>query len=136
MQVGINSKGALPLKNKKKHMIENNAYQAPFLAVSGITIVIMIVGPIWAIKALPNWPAQIIRNRPTNSFLGSVKNRPKSAIIQSADIRHIPTLTGATTWFNNKSLTSSEMRRKIVLLNFWGYSCGTNFNLFVSKTSR
>lgn len=35
----------------------------------------------------------------------------------------MPALTGATAWFNAKPLTAADLRGKVVLVDFWTYSC-------------
>jgi thiol-disulfide isomerase/thioredoxin len=35
----------------------------------------------------------------------------------------LPSLTGATGWLNSKPLTPAELRGKVVLVEFWTYSC-------------
>ena len=34
-----------------------------------------------------------------------------------------PSLSGAVTWFNSKPLTPAELRGKVVLVEFWTYTC-------------
>jgi thiol-disulfide isomerase/thioredoxin len=35
----------------------------------------------------------------------------------------MPDLNSATTWLNSSRLSSKELRGKVVLVNFWTYSC-------------
>lgn len=35
----------------------------------------------------------------------------------------MPALAGATGWLNSRSLTAADLRGKVVLVNFWTYSC-------------
>jgi thiol-disulfide isomerase/thioredoxin len=35
----------------------------------------------------------------------------------------LPSLAGATTWLNSQPLTVNELRGKVVLINFWTYTC-------------
>jgi cytochrome c biogenesis protein CcdA/thiol-disulfide isomerase/thioredoxin len=35
----------------------------------------------------------------------------------------LPSLSGATAWFNSPALTSESLRGKVVLVDFWTYSC-------------
>jgi thiol-disulfide isomerase/thioredoxin len=35
----------------------------------------------------------------------------------------LPSLAGAITWLNSQPLTVDELRRKVVLINFWTYTC-------------
>ena len=34
-----------------------------------------------------------------------------------------PLLSGATGWLNSPPLTDSDLRGKVVLVNFWTYTC-------------
>lgn len=36
---------------------------------------------------------------------------------------NLPSLVGATTWLNSQPLTVDELRGKVVLINFWTYTC-------------
>ena len=36
---------------------------------------------------------------------------------------HLPSLDGATRWFNSKPLTPEGLRGKVVVIDFWTYSC-------------
>jgi cytochrome c biogenesis protein CcdA/thiol-disulfide isomerase/thioredoxin len=40
-----------------------------------------------------------------------------------ADVRTAPPLTGATQWLNSPPLTDEMLRGKVVLVDFWTYSC-------------
>jgi thiol-disulfide isomerase/thioredoxin len=40
-----------------------------------------------------------------------------------ADLGHAPGFTGISTWFNSKPLTLRELQGKVVLVDFWTYSC-------------
>jgi hypothetical protein len=35
----------------------------------------------------------------------------------------LPSVRGATAWLNSKPLAQTELRRKVVLINFWTYIC-------------
>ena len=39
------------------------------------------------------------------------------------DEGELPTLAGATAWFNSEPLTPAGLRGQVVLVNFWTYSC-------------
>jgi cytochrome c biogenesis protein CcdA/thiol-disulfide isomerase/thioredoxin len=40
-----------------------------------------------------------------------------------AGVRKAPPLSGATRWFNSQELNSEKLRGKVVLVDFWTYSC-------------
>lgn len=46
-----------------------------------------------------------------------------SALVPMAKAEKMPALTGATAWFNTKPLTTGDLRGKVVLVDFWTYSC-------------
>jgi cytochrome c biogenesis protein CcdA/thiol-disulfide isomerase/thioredoxin len=46
-----------------------------------------------------------------------------TALPNSNDGRIAPPLTGATQWFNSPPLTNEMLRGKVVLVDFWTYSC-------------
>ena len=35
----------------------------------------------------------------------------------------LPSLSGATGWINSKPLTPADLKGKVVLVDFWDYSC-------------
>jgi hypothetical protein len=39
------------------------------------------------------------------------------------DEGRMPDLNGAVAWFNSTPLSSKSLRGKVVLVNFWTYSC-------------
>jgi thiol-disulfide isomerase/thioredoxin len=41
----------------------------------------------------------------------------------SSDRVHMPSLDGAAAWLNSKPLSSSELRGRVVLVNFWTLTC-------------
>jgi thiol-disulfide isomerase/thioredoxin len=45
------------------------------------------------------------------------------ALAPVARAERMPALTGATAWFNSKPLTAADLRGKVVLVDFWTYSC-------------
>lgn len=45
------------------------------------------------------------------------------ALVSAAKAEKMPALTGATAWFNAKPLTAADLRGKVVLVDFWTYSC-------------
>ncbi len=43
--------------------------------------------------------------------------------IEVSHERKMPSLSGATHWLNSESITSESLRGKVVLIDFWTYSC-------------
>jgi thiol-disulfide isomerase/thioredoxin len=52
-----------------------------------------------------------------------VPSIPVSAAADDADGRKLPDLSGATAWLNSPSLTKNQLKGKVVLVDFWTYSC-------------
>lgn len=44
-------------------------------------------------------------------------------ILASADRRHAPALSGASTWFNSEPLTPADVHGHVVAYDFWTYTC-------------
>jgi thiol-disulfide isomerase/thioredoxin len=45
------------------------------------------------------------------------------AVTRPSTKREIPSLSGATAWLNTQPLTSADLRGKVVLVEFWTYTC-------------
>lgn len=52
---------------------------------------------------------------PTNAAPADLANLPVEGVM--------PPLTGATTWLNTPPLTTAQLRGKVVVVDFWTYSC-------------
>lgn len=52
---------------------------------------------------------------PTNAAPADLANLPVEGVM--------PPLTGATTWLNTPPLTTEQLRGKVVVVDFWTYSC-------------
>ena len=48
---------------------------------------------------------------------------PVSAAADDADGRKLPDLSGATAWLNSPPFTKNQLKGKVVLVDFWTYSC-------------
>jgi cytochrome c biogenesis protein CcdA/thiol-disulfide isomerase/thioredoxin len=80
----------------------------------------------------PNAPSSVVMNGPAMMNGGATMNggpammmRGKSAA-QDADLAvegSLPSLAGATEWLNSSPLTADGLKGKIVLVDFWTYSC-------------
>ena len=55
------------------------------------------------------------RGMPTNEAPTDLANLPVEGLM--------PPLTGATTWINTPPLTTEQLRGKVVVVDFWTYSC-------------
>ncbi len=60
----------------------------------------------------------------TGSMTGSMSGAMSGAAAGSAPIEgEMPSLAGATAWLNSPPLTAEDLRGKVVLVDFWTYSC-------------
>ncbi|MBE9159886.1 thioredoxin family protein [Nodosilinea sp. LEGE 06152] len=57
------------------------------------------------------------------SRLGRTKQHAMSATAELPIEGELPSLVGTTTWLNSQPLTVDELRGKVVLINFWTYTC-------------
>jgi thiol-disulfide isomerase/thioredoxin len=55
--------------------------------------------------------------------LGRTKQHATPATAELPIEGELPSLVGATTWLNSQPLTVDELRGKVVLINFWTYTC-------------
>jgi len=55
------------------------------------------------------------RGMPTNAAPANLADLPVEGVM--------PPLTGATTWINTPPLTTEQLRGKVVVVDFWTYSC-------------
>jgi thiol-disulfide isomerase/thioredoxin len=62
---------------------------------------------------------------PDESFLEDNGMGPRiiSAAAQLGNEGHLPSFDGATGWLNSPSLTPDDLRGKVVLVEFWTYTC-------------
>ena len=56
-------------------------------------------------------------------IIGSVVQRAATAAVQLPVEGELPSLGGATEWLNSPPLTAAGLRGKVVLIDFWTYSC-------------
>ena len=64
-------------------------------------------------------PGGAMKNDAPGGAMMSSKNASGSPMTEGA----IPELTGATGWLNSKPLTRASLRGKVVVFDFWTYSC-------------
>jgi cytochrome c biogenesis protein CcdA/thiol-disulfide isomerase/thioredoxin len=55
--------------------------------------------------------------------LGQHAGPVQTADVALPDMGPMPSLSGATLWLNSKPLTRQDLRGKVVLIDFWTYSC-------------
>ncbi len=94
---------------------------------------LMAVGADTALSAdltnsLPNWTntlQAIEQSDPVQAALGAIEgdsgNQPAGSDLQ--DLGPAPEFTGIDNWLNSKPLTLAGLRGKVVLVDFWTYSC-------------
>jgi cytochrome c biogenesis protein CcdA/thiol-disulfide isomerase/thioredoxin len=59
----------------------------------------------------------------TGAMNGGAMMSNKAAAHSATDEGELPTLSGAVAWLNTAPLTSENLRGKVVLIDFWTYSC-------------
>jgi thiol-disulfide isomerase/thioredoxin len=64
-----------------------------------------------------DWPTSLVKTR---RFVTATAAEPQSGL---ADEGSIPELGGAVAWLNSAPLSRESLRGKVVLVNFWTYSC-------------
>jgi cytochrome c biogenesis protein CcdA/thiol-disulfide isomerase/thioredoxin len=108
-----------------------------FGALVIVTAGLMAVGADTALSAdltsaLPNWTdalQTLERANPVQSALSQLEghdqptNQPASNGSSLADMGPAPEFAGIDNWLNSKPLTLADLRGKVVLVDFWTYSC-------------
>src|SRR5215469_10096966 len=56
-------------------------------------------------------------------LMGSVMDQATAAEVQLPIEGDLPSLGGATGWLNSQPLTPTDLRGKVVLIDFWTYTC-------------
>jgi thiol-disulfide isomerase/thioredoxin len=83
-------------------LLKTNAYRLLSLGTAAMTLVAIQLGPIGCAHAQ--------------------SNRTPAAVRLPVE-GEMPSLSGATEWLNSQPLTPAALRGKVVLVNFWTYSC-------------
>src|SRR5207302_10087565 len=87
-----------------------------FLAAASMTIVVTQLGMIGSAKG------QSHKTAPAD--LSTIKGqRITPAALQSTVEGELPSLSSTTTWLNSRPLTAAGLRGKVVLIDFWTYTC-------------
>jgi len=77
-----------------------------------------IVAAIIGVAAVAiDWPTSLVKTLP---FVTATAAEPQSGL---ADEGSLPDLGGAVAWLNSVTLSRESLRGKVVLVNFWTYSC-------------
>jgi thiol-disulfide isomerase/thioredoxin len=84
--------------------------------------VVVIMGVV-AVAA--DWPMSLVRKIPFfTAYASANAAEAKPALAAAAgDEGSVPDLDGAVGWLNSAPLTSKSLRGKVVLVDFWTYSC-------------
>ncbi|MGJ7556117.1 cytochrome c biogenesis protein DipZ [Variovorax sp. RB3P1] len=76
---------------------------------------------------LPSLSSPLVESAPQQQDSGFVKTAavlPEPAPVRKLGVEgHFPSLAGATEWINSPPLTPEALRGKVVLVDFWTYSC-------------
>ncbi|MES2037657.1 MAG: cytochrome c biogenesis protein DipZ [Pseudomonadota bacterium] len=60
---------------------------------------------------------------PSNAMMSAHGSNASATAGALPEEGNMPPLTGATQWLNSKPLTAQELKGKVVLIDFWTYSC-------------
>jgi cytochrome c biogenesis protein CcdA/thiol-disulfide isomerase/thioredoxin len=74
-------------------------------------------------KAQPQKPATSVVTRDDANPMMMVSHHHSAAATGLPVEGEMPTLAGATRWLNSPELTPADLRGKVVLVDFWTYSC-------------
>jgi cytochrome c biogenesis protein CcdA/thiol-disulfide isomerase/thioredoxin len=80
-------------------------------------------------KSLPNWTNFLQEHTENTAYTrGKLYKQPTRKPVQTAepelpDYGPAPSLAGGGRWFNSPPLTMQKLRGKVVLVDFWTYSC-------------
>jgi cytochrome c biogenesis protein CcdA/thiol-disulfide isomerase/thioredoxin len=80
-------------------------------------------------KSLPNWTTFLQEHTENTAYTrGKLYKQPRRKPVQTAepelpDYGPAPSLAGGGRWFNSPPLTMQKLRGKVVLIDFWTYSC-------------
>lgn len=83
-------------------------------------------------SALPNWTdtlQSVERSNPVQAALNQIEGhsqpsgQPATSGADLSDLGPAPDFTGIDHWLNSKPLTLADLRGKVVLVDFWTYSC-------------
>jgi thiol-disulfide isomerase/thioredoxin len=93
-----------------------NAERRSFLAAASMTIVATQLGMIRSVMAQSS--------KTTPADLSTIKGqRITPAALQLPIEGELPSLSSATGWLNSQPLTVAGLRGKVVLIDFWTYTC-------------
>ncbi len=78
-------------------------------------------------RQLPSPSSPLVESAPQQQDSGFVRTAamlPEPAPVRKLGVEgHFPSLAGATEWINSPPLTPEALRGKVVLVDFWTYSC-------------
>jgi len=87
----------------------------PFLRISVMTLAFAMFGEIGVGRA------QAVQRARADSRLIRLQTMPST--IRLPVEGKLPSLGNATAWINSEPLTAASLRGKVVLVEFWTYSC-------------
>jgi thiol-disulfide isomerase/thioredoxin len=67
--------------------------------------------------------ATVVTQSRTPGFFGSIAHRLPGDGVDLPVEGHLPSFAGATGWLNSETLTPEELRGRVVLVDFWTYTC-------------
>jgi cytochrome c biogenesis protein CcdA/thiol-disulfide isomerase/thioredoxin len=104
-----------------------------FIGVLFVVIGVLIISghevsfETWVANHLPFDETKIERvllaKQNKDSLIHSIKNDISNASVLNVQPTRAPQFAGLTNWINSKPLTLSQLKGKVVLVDFWTYSC-------------
>jgi thiol-disulfide isomerase/thioredoxin len=85
-----------------------------------VLVGVMVIALDWDTRFLSQFTFLSTANT-EQQLISQLARQPGTA--SSANSRMAPPLSGATQWFNSPPLTDEMLRGKVVLVDFWTYSC-------------
>ncbi len=101
-------------------------------AVLGIVVAVAALALVFNLDtrlqtALPNWTNFLQQHTENTAFAREKLYKPAATPVRTVqglpDFGPAPEFVAGGQWFNSKPLTVKELRGKVVLVDFWTYSC-------------
>src|SRR5689334_15363965 len=106
-------------------------YSARLQQVFGVLIFLLAIAMYFQYdnviekKLTSFFPQSGLEQKPTGGKMFAVENRLTNSVseIKLSDYGPAPEFSGVTQWLNSNPLTKEQLKGKVVLIDFWTYSC-------------